>query len=105
MPGPVLGVDRIVLDGGVEPQAVALVTMVEGRLERVGGALAAAASPAAAASATAPSRLIRLVLVVLVGLGLRLGFGLGSFGGSIELGGDQGIILGPQVDLIIEIGS
>ena len=35
--GPVLGVDRVVLDGGVEPQAVALVAMVEGGLERAGG--------------------------------------------------------------------
>ena len=32
--GPVLGVDRVVLDGGVEPQAVALLAVVEGRLER-----------------------------------------------------------------------
>ena len=32
--GPVLGVDRIVLHGGVEPQAVALVAVVERRLER-----------------------------------------------------------------------
>ena len=32
--GPVLGVDRVVLDGRVEPQAVALIAVVEGRLER-----------------------------------------------------------------------
>ncbi len=30
--GPVLGVDRVVLDGGVQPQAVALLTVVEGAL-------------------------------------------------------------------------
>src|SRR4051812_20190439 len=34
--GPVLGVDRIVLDGGVEPQAVALLAMVERPLQRTG---------------------------------------------------------------------
>ena len=33
--GPVLGVDGVVLDGGVEPQAVALVAVVEGALERL----------------------------------------------------------------------
>ena len=38
---PVLGVDGVVLDGGVEPQAVALLAVVEGALERP-GALAAA---------------------------------------------------------------
>ena len=32
--GPVLGVYGVVLDGGVEPQAVALLAVVEGRLER-----------------------------------------------------------------------
>ena len=32
VPGPVLGVDRVVLDGGVEPQAVALLAVVEGAL-------------------------------------------------------------------------
>src|SRR5215204_6809019 len=43
--GPVLGVDGVVLDGGVEPQAVAFLAVVERALERPGGALAAAASP------------------------------------------------------------
>src|SRR4051794_41672532 len=47
---PVLGVDRIVLHGGVEPQAVALLAVVEGALERAGrgGAPARAPAPAAA---------------------------------------------------------
>ena len=35
--GPVLGVDGVVLDGGIEPQAVALLAVVEGRLERTPG--------------------------------------------------------------------
>ena len=47
--GPVLGVDGVVLDGGVEPQPVALLAVVEGALER----LAAAARPAAPAAAPA----------------------------------------------------
>jgi hypothetical protein len=35
VPRPVLGVDGVVLDGGVEPQSVALLAVIEGRLERV----------------------------------------------------------------------
>src|SRR4051794_5177597 len=46
--GPVLGVDRVVLDGGVEPEPVALLAMVEGALERLAGA-----APGAGAAATA----------------------------------------------------
>src|SRR5580704_13369807 len=34
MPGPVLGVDRVLLDGGVQPQAVALLAVIECPLER-----------------------------------------------------------------------
>ncbi len=56
--GPVLGVDGIVLDGGIEPQSVALLAVVEGRLQRAGGAAAAAASASAAAAATAAGRLV-----------------------------------------------
>ena len=54
VPGPVLGVDRIVLDGGVEPQAVALLAVVERGLER--GGLAPGAPPAAAPAAPALGR-------------------------------------------------
>src|SRR3954470_16671258 len=50
MPRPVLGVDRIVLRGGVEPQAVPLLAVVEGALERPGGGGAPARAPAAAAA-------------------------------------------------------
>ena len=42
---PVLGVDGIVLDGGVQPQAVALLAVVEGALERTRGRGAAARRP------------------------------------------------------------
>src|SRR4051794_23928256 len=66
--GPVLGVDRVILDRGVEPQAVALFPVVERALERLGGA-AAAAAPAGAATAGLGVRL----LVAGLGLGLRLG--------------------------------
>ena len=43
--GPVLGVDRVVLDGGIEPQAVALLAVVERALERAGGGAACGARP------------------------------------------------------------
>src|SRR5215216_6486188 len=70
--GPVLGVDRIVLDRRVEPEPVALVAVVEGALERLLLAPAAAASTAPATPAA-----LRLVVAVavLVGLGL-VGIGL-----------------------------
>src|SRR5207237_5561790 len=51
---PVLGIHRIVLHGRVEPQAVALVAVVEGPLERL-----ALAPPAAAAPAAAPAAALR----------------------------------------------
>ena len=48
---PVLGIDGVVLDGRVEPQAVALLAVVEGALER----LRPAAAPAPAAPSAAPA--------------------------------------------------
>src|SRR4051812_48032559 len=51
VPGPVLGVDRVVLDGGVEPEPVALLAMVEGALERLAGAAPGAGAAAAAGAA------------------------------------------------------
>src|SRR4051794_18967545 len=61
--GPVLGVHRVVLHGRVEPQAVALLAVVERALQRApGGALARAA----AAGARAP-------LGLLLGLCVALG--------------------------------
>src|SRR4051794_37446439 len=47
---PVLGVDRVVLHGGVEPQTVALLAVVEGALERARGAGAPARAATAAAA-------------------------------------------------------
>src|SRR6188472_422494 len=78
--GPVLGVDRVVLDGGVEPQPVALLAVVEGALQGAGAAPAAAPSAAPAAAAA------RLVVV-------RLLLGL-------ERRGDEGVVLGAQVKLL-----
>src|SRR5579884_1764683 len=102
--GPVLGVDGVVLDGGVEPQAVALLAMVEGALERRGvagaGAAAAAAAGAPAGAGGRAVVLVVLALVVLVTLG-RLGERTGGFRfGCLELGGDQRVVLCPQVDLV-----
>ena len=108
VPGPVLGVDRVVLDRGVEPQAVALLAVVEGALERPGVARARARRP------RPPRRLRRRVRVPLgsssssasspVRSSLLLGLGsrprsASSFGG-LELGGDQRVVLGAQVDLL-----
>ena len=59
--GPVLGVDGVVLDRGVEPEAVAVgLAVVEGRLE-----LFAAAAPAAAAATAAPRAAGALAAVAL----------------------------------------
>src|SRR5688572_27952155 len=109
MAGPVLRVHRIVLHGGVEPQAVALLAVIEGSVER---AAPAASSPAAPAATAAPAG--RAVVVGVLALGARLVLGAGlalrlvvlgvegllGLGGGLELGRDQGIVLGPQVDLL-----
>src|SRR5918995_4279753 len=66
---PVLGVDRIVLDRGVQPQSVALLlAMIEGGLEL--SALAAPAPATAAPPAPAPA-----ATPLLLALALVLGFG------------------------------
>ncbi len=105
-----LGVDGVVLHGGVEPQAVALLAVVEGALERLAAcALAGAAprprpprrprrrrrlglsspSPSASASSSLAVGLVGLVLLVVVGLELGL-----------ELGGHERVVLGAQVRLL-----
>ncbi len=115
--GPVLGVDRVVLDRGVEPQSVALLAVIERALERT--RLPAperdAAHAAPATAATAACARLRRVLVLVVGvaafglplgrflLGLRLRLGARALGGGfggLELGGDQRVVLGAQVDLV-----
>src|SRR3954452_20804515 len=78
---PVLGVDGIVLDGGVQPQAVALLAMVEGALERTRGGGAATRAPAAT-----PGAALGPVLVVVLFRGG--GPARGLFGGAgLLLGG------------------
>ena len=59
-----LGVDRVVLHGRVEPEAVALLAVVEGALEL----LLPAASAAAAASAAPAARLVLLVGLAVFGV-------------------------------------
>src|SRR5581483_1296512 len=101
--GPVLGVDRVVLDGGVEPQAVALLAVVEGPFERPGAARRRAAAAPAAAPATAGGTLLVLLVLALRGTGALglltspLGLLAGALGlqrGGLELGGDQRVVLG-----------
>ena len=114
--GPVLGVDGVVLDGGVEPQAVALLAVVERALERAARrcacacarrarACGASASPrrlglgglGSAASASAALRAASSAAALLLGLALLLAAGLLG----LELGGDRGVVLGAQVDLLV----
>src|SRR5215204_4015297 len=108
--GPVLGVDGVVLDGGVEPQAVALLAVVERALERPGGALAAAA--ARPRGGVLRRLLLLLLLLLLLFGGLLLGrLARGLLGGlrlllraahllRLELGGDRLVVGRAQVDLV-----
>src|SRR3954453_21219529 len=73
---PVLGVDGVVLHGGVQPQAVALLAVVEGALQRRAGlALAGAPRPLGLG--------LGLLLVLARGL---LALGLRSVLGGLALG-------------------
>src|SRR6202167_1266655 len=96
--GPVLGIDRVVLDGGVQPQAVALLAVVEGALQRTPAATRACA-PAAAASPAPAGASGRLVLLSIIFHGLRL-LALGLHFGRLQLGGDQRVVLGPEIDFV-----
>ena len=71
MARPVLGVDRVVLDRGVEPEPVALLAVIERALEGLPrpGPPAATAAPSPAAPAW---RALVLVAVLLGLVGLRL---------------------------------
>ena len=106
VPGPMLGVDGILLDGGIEPQTVALLAVVEGSLEGAGVARAGAPPAPAAAAATTGARATFAVLgglVVAVGVVGVVGFGAGAFCfcfGCFELGGDEGVVLGAKIDLL-----
>ena len=103
-PGPVLGVDGVVLDRGVEPQAVALLAVVEGALERP-GALAACGRGGRRRRGAGFFSVVVLVLVLvggaLGGLLGELGLLLGAAGLlGLELRGDGGVVLGAEVDLL-----
>src|SRR4051812_40467457 len=110
MAGPVLGIDRVVLDGWVQPQPVALLAVVEGALQRTGsGRRARPEHSAPSTTAATPGAWAGRLLVVVLGLGLArlrcllLSLRLGAFGlklRGLELGCDQRIVLGAQVDLV-----
>ena len=103
MAGPVLGVHGVVLNGGVEPQPVALLAVVEGGFEgRGGGAAASPRTPAASAPAAGGSLLlVSLVLLLLLLLLLLLGRSPRLSG--LELGRDQGVVFSSQVDLVVKV--
>src|ERR1700733_13364176 len=78
--GPVLCVDRVVLDRRVEPQAVALLAVIEGSLERarVAGSRARSEHPASSTPAPATGACTGRVVVLVSARvrflrGLRLG--------------------------------
>src|SRR4051794_10699692 len=108
---PVLGVHGIILDGGVQPQAVPFLAVVERALERARGRGATARAATAAPGGT----LGFLVVFGIIGGGcssLLLGsLARGLFGGArrllglasgfgFELGGDLRVVLRAQVDLL-----
>ena len=111
--GPVLGVDRVVLDGGVEPQAVALLAVVEGALEGTGVVARRSRRP------RPPRRLRRRLGVASCwsvvappssspSSSSRRSFRLQPLGldlGRLQLGGDQRVVLGAQVDLLVVRGA
>src|SRR4051812_1685549 len=112
--GPVLGVDGVVLHGGVEPEPVPLLAVVEGALERLPGAAAAAAAAASPAARLGLGIGVEAVLARLLGVagglvllgalgGLVGGAGvlLGLAGGlGLQLRGDRGVVLGAEIDLV-----
>ena len=100
---------RIVLDGGVEPQTVALIAVIERRLERSRGTATSATCPAATSSATASAASgllapVALVVVLVLVLVLVLVVILGLLrGGGIKLGGDQRVIFVAGFELLVAL--
>src|SRR4051794_11893162 len=118
--GPVLGVDRIVLDGGVQPQAVALLAVVERALQRTRRCGSATWAPAAPAGGAFGVVLVvpRLFLgglargflgragLLFGGLARGLFFGLARLflrlagGFLLEFCGDLRVVFRAQIDLL-----
>ena len=100
-----LGVDRVVLDGGVEPEPVALVAVVERPLERLPPAPRARGLRVARAGGAWACRLVVGVVasvgVVVLGFVLRRLVGLLL---GLERGGDERVVLGAQVQLLVDGG-
>jgi hypothetical protein len=92
----VLGVDGVVLDRGVEPEAVALVfAVVEGRLVLLAATATSAATAATTFAGATGALAVILAIVVTLILGLGL-FGLLLGGGGFDLRFD----LVAQVDVV-----
>ena len=95
--GPVLGVDAVVLDGGVEPEPVPLFTVVERALERA--VRPRPASTTTATAATALAGLVPVAVLVIVGVVVVR---VVVFGLSVESGRDQRVVLGAQIRLLLD---
>jgi hypothetical protein len=93
--GPVLGVDRIVLHGRIEPKPDPLFAVVERRLERA----AAIALTAPGGTTTSPASPASWLIIVFVAVTI----GCCGFRLSVKFGGDQSIVLGTQVYLVVKI--
>ena len=102
--GPVLGVDRVVLHGGVEPQPVALVAVVEGALERRCGCARAAAAAAAAARARAAGAGLASSSSLASG-GARARRPASSSGSASSAAATERVVLGPQVGLLLDAAA
>ena len=107
--GPVLGVDGVVLHGGVEPQAVALLAVVEGALERLAAARgrrgAAPPRPPRGGAAAGLRRRRRRSSSSSPSSSSSASSSSASGLGRLELGGDQRVVLGAEVDLLVEVGA
>ena len=95
-----LGVDRIVLDRRVQPQAVAILAVVERALQRAPAAARASAPTASASPAPAgPHGRLVLILVPLALLALGLLFG------CLQLRSDERVVLGSEIDFVGVVGG
>src|SRR5207244_966849 len=68
--GPVLGVHGIVLHGGVQPQAVSLLAVIEGPLQDGGAGLAPAAASTSPAAPRLGASILSVALVIVLPVAL-----------------------------------